>query len=136
MKYIIALLLIGGISSPSFAWPRRTFGAHIVSQNAGDRAEGVSITVGTTTPVLVYTSTAKHREVLLINQSTSYFLYIGTHSAVSASSGPRAVIPKATTERPGSFLTNATANIYAIYESSAGGALLEVLGWIEFDKGD
>lgn len=103
-----------------------------IFQDSGDTASAFAVNVGTTTPVKIYTSDRRHREVLIQNTSEDYKVYLGTHSAVSATSGSRAVIPTF----PTAFVTNGIADIWAIAESAAGADGVDVVGWIEYDSRD
>lgn len=105
-------------------------------QNAGDTNRGISVTVSTSAAVRLYTSDSRDREIMLQNPSTSYFIFVATYAFTSTSSGPRATIPRATTERYGEFVTNATADIWGLLESAAGSVTQEVLGWAEKDSRD
>lgn len=101
----------------------------------GDKAECFSVSVNASTPVLVYdsNSTGKwDREILLQNTGSDYDIYCGTFSTVSASSGPRFLLPK----NPSGFTTNVRTDIYCILEASAGASTVDVVGVIEFDERD
>lgn len=78
----------------------------------------------------MYSANPKHREILLQNTDTTFYVYCGTHSAVTASSGPRWALPPA----PAALTTNANSSIYCIGASGAGS--IEILGSIEYDSKD
>jgi hypothetical protein len=129
----IAIFLIGVSASFLRAWPRLGSAANIVTQNAGDKARGLSVTVGTTTVVQVITATPYYREILLQNVSTGYYIHCGTFSAVNATAGtPRWLLPP----KPSGFTTNGTFSIYCILEPAAGSETVEINGSIEFDDKD
>jgi hypothetical protein len=106
-------------------------------RDTGDIIETYNVVVGTTTPVKIFYSTwtqvKNFREIMYQNTSTnSYRLYLGTHSAVSASSGGRWFIPGG-----GSWTTAAKDDLWAVFESAAfGSGTLEALGQLERDSAD
>lgn len=132
-KIWITLSIIGVISlssSNSYSWPRLGQGANIVMQNSGDKASGISVTVSSTSATQVYSTQNKHREILLQNTSSSYYVYCGTFSAVNASSGPRWMLPP----KPTGFTTNGYYSIYCIGEPDA--TSIEIIGSAEYDSKD
>lgn len=129
-KIWLSFLLIGVLSSLAYAWPRLGAGAQAVTQNSGNKTRGISVTVSSTTATQVYTGVEYHREVLLQNTDSSYYVFCGTHSAVIASSGPRWMLPP----KPTGFTTNATSSIYCIGEAGAG--QIEIIGSAEYDYKD
>jgi hypothetical protein len=130
MRRLLAVILLVGLPVAAI-WGSPRLGNYVdtVTINNGDTAVGLSVAVGTTTPALVYTANRRHREILIQNVST-YTLYLGTSTSLSASSGPRAAVLSNT-----SFTTNATTSIYGLYEPSAGTGDT-VIGWVEYDSGD
>jgi len=125
------VLLIGVSPSLSFAWGRLGHGANIVTQNSGDTGNGISVSVSSTSATKVYTGAAKHREILLQNTNSTYVVYCGTHSAVTASSGPRWAL---WTKPSGNYTSNGTFSIWCIGESGA--PSIEILGSVEYDAKD
>lgn len=134
MKRIwLSFLLIGALSKlPSLveAWPRLGAGAQAVTQNSGDRTSGISVMVDDVSATQVYSANPKHREILLQNTDSTYYVYCGTSSAVVATSGPRWLLPP----KPAALTTNANSSIYCVAES--GGSSIEILGSIEYDSKD
>lgn len=103
----------------------------------GNEAVCISVSVGTTTPVITYSSTNTgywDREILLQNTSTDYDVYCSTsNSGWTASSGKRFLLPK----NPSGFWTNGRYDIYCLAESSAGGGTpVEIVGVVEYSKKD
>lgn len=134
-----ALVLIAGLAlvAPSFGWERLQNGASPQFLNTGDSARGLNVSVGTTTPVAVYTPTMSARTPsrpldrrIIIQNFTNYTLYLATSTAFTATTGPRWVVVSS-----GSFTTDDTATIYGLYEPSAG-ASKEVNGRVEYDSKD
>lgn len=106
-------------------------GANVVTQNSGNRARGISVTVTSTTATQVFSSDDNAREVLLQNTNSTFYVHCGSFSAVVASTGtPRWVLPP----KPVSFTTNGTYSIYCIGEPGAGS--IEIIGSKEFDLKD
>ncbi len=131
IRYLLTLFLIIGAPFYLYGWPRLGQGAHAVTQNSGDKVAGISVTVSSTSATNVYLGVAKHREVLLQNTDSTYYVHCGSFSAVTATSGvPRWLLPP----KPTGFTTNATGNIYCIGEPGAGS--IEILGSYEFDQKD
>jgi hypothetical protein len=129
----IAIFLIGVSANLLRAWPRLGSAANIVTQNAGDKAKGISVTISTNSATLVYTGVNYYREVLLQNTSDDYYIHCGTFSAVTATAGsPRWLLPP----RPTGFTTNGTYSIYCIVDPAAGSTTIEINGSIEFDDKD
>lgn len=126
------LLFLALLAIPSLAHARANLnhGVFGIFQNDGDKGEFFETAVGTTTAVQLYDAAAKHRAITIQNPSADYFLYLGTHSAVSASTGARVFVPKG-----GSIEFNSTFDIWGIYESGAG-AGVSVLGGVEYDSKD
>ena len=116
---------------------RDGYGVQLVTPDNGNLIEAFAITVGTTTPVKIFTSTAtqfvNYRELLFQNVSTnSYRVFLGTHSAVSATTGGRWFIPGG-----GSWVTNAKDDLWAVYEPAAANTgTLQILGQFERDSND
>lgn len=132
-KVWLSFLLIGVASSLSSrieAWPRLGQGAQAVTQNSGNKTKGISVTVSSTSVTQVYSGVEYHREVFLQNTDSTYYIFCGTHSLVSATSGPRWMLPP----KPTAFTTNATSSIYCI--SEAGSSSIEILGSQEYDYKD
>jgi len=130
-KLLIILGLILIIPALLWAKPKIGYGVHAQYTNTGDSAQGVSVDVGTTTVVKVYTSDADHREIALQNV-TGFDLYCSTSSSgFSATTGPRWTVPANT-----SFITHCTQDMHCIYESAAGAGTQELIGRIEFDSKD
>lgn len=103
-----------------------------MTQTSGDTAEGVSVSISTTTVTRLYTKATKHREILFQNSSSDYAVYCGTHSSVAADSGPRFFIPT----KPGAVRTNGTYDIWCVGEGNEVSGTIEVLGVVEWDSGD
>lgn len=132
-KIWVSLLVIGVFANPLRAWPRLGSAANIVTQNAGDKANGISVTITTGTATLVYSGVAKHREVLLQNTNSTYYVYCGTFSAVTTLAGsPHWILPP----KPTGFTTNGTYSIYCLSEAAAGATSIEIIGSAEFDSKD
>lgn len=132
---ILFLFLFFILSAPFYlySWPRLSGGATIVTQNSGDRAGGLSVTVSTVSATLIYTGVPYHREVLIQNTSTNYYVVCGTFSTVMDTAGmPRWLLPP----KPTGFTTNGTYSIYCVAESSAGANTIELLGSYEYDNKD
>lgn len=130
MKKIWVSFLFIGVLSNLQAWPRFGNAAQSVTQNAGNKTLGISVTISSSVATQVYTGVEYHREILLENTNSTYLVYCGTSSAITASIGPRWYLgPK-----PSGFTTNATSNIYCIGE--AGSPAIEVIGSREFDYKD
>jgi len=104
----------------------------------GNEAICLSVSIGTSTPVLTYNSTNSgfwDREILLQNSSTDWDVYCSTSGANTgwtASSGPRFLLPK----NPTGFTTQVRTDFYCILESAAGAATVDVVGIVEFDLKD
>lgn len=116
---------------------REGFSVKPVLTDSGDIIETSAVTVGTNTPVQIFYSTTtqsrNYREIMFQNVSTNTFrVYIGTHSAMSSSSGGRLFIPAG-----GSWTLNARDDLWALFEAAAfGTGTLEVLGEYERDSLD
>lgn len=135
MRTLILLLSLGMMSASAYPYGRSGNLADPSFLTTGDSAVAFSVTVDSSAPVLVYdsNSTGKwDREILIQNTSTSYDIYCGTFSAMSASSGPRFLLPK----NPSSLTTNVRADFYCIAEPSAGATTIDVIGLIEFSTKD
>jgi hypothetical protein len=128
-KIWVSFLFIGVLSNLQ-AWPRLGSGAQPVTQNAGNKTLGISVNVTSTTVIQVYTGVEYHREIFLENTNSTYLVYCGTSSSITATSGPRWYL----SPKPSGFTTNATSNIYCIGE--VGAPSIEVLGSREFDYKD
>lgn len=115
------------------AWPRLGEGAISVFQSAGDRATPFSVSVGSTTPVKVYTQDLRDREILLQNTDSTYYVHCGTYSSVNATSGtPRFLLPP----KPTALTTNASFSIWCVADPAAGSASIEIVGEVERDRRD
>lgn len=105
--------------------------ATAVTQNSGDKTQGISVVISSTTASLVYTGQSKHREIFLQNTSESFVVDCGTFSTITSASGiPRWRLPKF----PTSFTTNVTSSIWCIGEPTA--SSIEIIGSYEFDQKD
>lgn len=132
-KVWLPFLLIGAISSLPVilrAWPRLGSAANIVTQNSGDKTAGISVTIDGISAVQVYSTNPKHREILLQNTDSTYYVYCATYSAITATSGFRWLLPP----KPAALTTNANSSIYCIADPAA--SSIEILGSIEFDSKD
>lgn len=125
------LLIIGAFYRVSWSWPRLGAAANLVTQNSGDKTQGISVTLSSTSATIVYTGTPRHREVFLENTDSTFKVHCGTFSAVTASAGtPRWILPPSLI----GFTTNATSSIWCIGEAGSGS--IEVVGSYEFDSKD
>ena len=132
MKWLSLFLIpLGVFTGFCLSWPREGFNTKPVFQHTGDRGFPFTVSVGTTTPVRLYTSEARDREILFQSTSATYYIYCGTHSAVSATSGTRFWIPP----KPSALFTNAYYNLWCISESAAAGAV-ELIGVVDRDSKD
>jgi len=132
--FCVCLWLISSFPVLLFAYGRSGDLADPVFLHTGTEVMGLSVSVGTITPTIVYDSNNSgyvDREILLQNNSDDYFVFCGTHTTFTESSGNRWLLPK----RPGSFTTNAWTDIYCLGESAAGGDV-EVIGSVEYDPKD
>lgn len=114
-------------SSFSFAgqWARFGDAAQPVTQDNGDTGIAFSFTVGTTTPVKVYTADVRDREILFQNTDPTFYVHCGTWSAVNATAGtPRFLLPP----KPTGVSTQATYSIWCLGDPSAGSTTIEVVG--------
>lgn len=128
IKKIISIVVILLVAKLAFAWPRLGQGATPVFQNSGTYAKGVSVILSSTTATVIYTRDDNDREILLQNNG-AYAVYIGTFSALTATSGPRIkLLPTF------NYMTNNTATLYGIVEVN--GADSEIIGIIEYDAKD
>lgn len=136
MRILIAFLSIALFYSIAYPYGRSGDLADPSFLTTGDMAEGISVSVGTTTPVLVYDSnnTGKwDREILLQNTSTSYDIYCSTsNSGFTATSGPRWLLPK----NPTAYWSNTRSDIWCLAEPSAGSTEIDVVGEVNFDSRD
>lgn len=130
-RCLVFLLIIGAFYRVSWSWPRLGAAANLVTQNSGDKTQGISVSLSSTAAKIVYTGTPRHREVFLENTDTTYKVHCGTFSTVSATSGiPRWILPANNI----GFTTNATSSIWCIGEAGSGS--IEVVGSYEFDSKD
>ncbi len=135
MKKICLTLLIGALTlsaDSSYCWFRLGNSATAIYKNDGDKGIPFAVSIGTTTPVKVYSSDARDREILIQSESTTYYLYCSTYSTVSSSSGNRFWVPP----KPGSLTTNSTYSLWCILESAAGSSVISVLGSVDRDAKD
>lgn len=111
------------------AWSRLGQSADIVFINTGTKATGISVSVNTTSPTLVYSADNNDREILLQNTSSTFAVWIGTSTSFTATTGPRMKL------RPSQDVTtDCTTNLYVIVDT--GGSTTEMTGWVEFDPKD
>ena len=70
---------------------------------------------------------------MIQNTHATYYVSLGTFSAVNASAGtPRILLPP----KPNALTTNGNYNLYAILDSAAGSITAEVLACVEFNVPD
>ena len=134
-KLLIGLFFLGVYAGIADARGREGYLIKGTYSDTGDIIETVTVSVGTTTPVQIFFSTATQarnfREIMFQNTSTGTFrIYIGTHSAVSATSGGRFFIPAGA-----SWTTHAYDDLWGISEAAVLGSL-EILGQFERDSKD
>lgn len=136
-KVLLGLIVFLGLVAISEARGREGKLVKPTYKDSGDIIEATAITIGTTTVVQIFFSSAtefyNYRELMFQNTSTNSFrVYIGTHAAISASSGGRWFIPGG-----GSWSTNAKDDLWALFESAAHNTgTLQVLGEFERDSAD
>lgn len=93
----------------------------------------ISVTVGTTTPVKVYTQNLADREIFLQNTDSTFYVHCSTWSGFVASSGsPRFLLPP----KPTGITTNGTFSIWCLADPSAGAATIEIVGIKERNSKD
>lgn len=97
--------------------------------NTGTNATGISVTVSSTTPSLVYSADLNDREILLQNTSSTFTVWIGTSTGFTATSGPRMKL-RASQD----VTTDCTTNLYVIVDTA--GTATEITGWVEYDPKD
>lgn len=132
-KLTLALVIIGGFCSGIRAFPRLGAAANLVTQNSGNKAKTFSVTIGTTTPVQLFSASENYREVFLQNTDSTYYVDCGTFSTVSATAGvPRFLLPP----KPAALTTNGNYNIYCVVDPSAGANTVEILSTVEFNVPD
>ncbi len=124
-------------SMSAFARGREGYTVKPTSRDSGNIIEATTITIGTTTPVQIFYSTAtqsiNYREIMFENSSTNtYRVYIGTFSGVDGSTTGttgRFFIPAG-----GSWTTNAKDDLWGLFEPSAfGTGTLQLYGEFERD---
>jgi hypothetical protein len=133
-KIWLGLILAGAAHSLTFGYGRSGHLATPTFLNGGDTAEGISATISSSSATLVYDSTAsgfEDREVLLQNTDSTYSVYCGTSTAITATTGNRFVLPPFPA---GNLTTNGHYDIYCI--GGAGAPSIEILGIKEYDLGD
>lgn len=125
-----------------------------MAQDDGDSLRPFSVSIGTTTPVLVYYSTqtaaaarsgyASPDRVLTIQNPQAYNLFCSTSIGFSATAGNRFEVFSSSVVAAGSayrgsnvFETHAApSQIWCVFESAAGAGLKEILGVVGYDSGD
>lgn len=130
MKIFYGLAISIAFLSTVQAWSRLGNGATVVTQNSGDRTSGISVTIDAISATQVYSANPKDREILLQNTDSTYYVYCGTFSAVTATTGKRWILPP----KPAALTTNANSSVYCIAESGA--SSIEILGSVEYDSKD
>lgn len=149
MKTLIAVFL-GCLSliAVSFAEPHWNNQTTLMTQDDGDSLRPFSVSIGTTTPVLVYYSTqtaqpknvgyASPDRVLVIENTQPFHLFCSTSSGFSATSGNRFVILSTAAGRGEAIfkIYSAPNQIWCVFETAAGAGLKEILGWVGFDSQD
>lgn len=145
ISIILGLLLMGGILRGE---PHSNNQTLFMAQDDGDSIRAFTVSVGTTTPVLVYYSTqtaqpqrtayASPDRILTIQNIQNFNLFCSTFPTMSATSGPRFLIISTAAGRGDPFFQTyaAPSRVYCIFEPAAGASLLEVLGWVGYDSGD
>lgn len=128
---LFGVALLVGISDISNAYPRSGGRADIVAQDDGDTIVPYVATVGTTTAVAVYTkqSGRTDRKFVICN-GQAFNLYVGTFSALSASSNATLVPDNSCIE-----IGSPPKSLWGIYESGAGAAD-QVNGYKQYDSRD
>lgn len=124
-KILIALVLL--VPAVAHAWPRLGSQSTPHFTDNGNRSTFMAVAINDATPTLIYSGADRDREILIQNES-SYKIYIGSSTAVRAASGPRAIIRAGT-----DYWTNNTGPIYGIAESGGSATLL---GSVEYDRKD
>lgn len=128
---LFGVALLVGFSSLSYAYPGKGGRAERVAVDQGDTMVPFALSVGTTTAVAVYTKqTGRVDRKLVVCNGQAFNLYVGTHSALSASSNAT-LVPDNSCE---TFISPALS-LWAIYESGAGAAD-QVNGYKQYDSRD
>lgn len=134
MRKSLSIFLAALFAAPvlCYAWPRLGATAAPVFQNAGTQLVPSSVNVSTGSATSLYSFSTRHREITVQNQSTTFLLYVGTSSAVSAAAGsPRLFVPPL-----GTMTIRSTVSLWGVYESAAGAGTKEVLVSYELDPKD
>lgn len=132
-KIFLSLPLLVCFYGYVHAWPRLGAAANLVTQNAGNRAKCFSVTVGTTTPVLLFSASENYREVMVQNTDSTFYVHCGSFSAVNATAGtPRFLLPP----KPTALTTNGNYNTYCVADPLAGSATIEILSTVEYNIPD
>ena len=104
-------------------------------RNEGNRREAFSVFVDSVSAVQVYDSFFSgyiDRSIIIENTNPTFNVYCGTHPFVSASFGPRFLLPP----KPDRFKTYSIYDIYCIADPLAEGNQIELLGEITYDTKD
>lgn len=123
--------VITGFTNESKAYPGTGGRADRVTVDYGDTMEPFVATVGTITAVALYTKQAGRvdRKFVVCN-GQAFNLYIGTHSALSASHSAT-LVPDNSCET----IDTPALSLWGIYESGAGAAD-QVNGYKQYDSRD
>jgi len=128
-KTFSVIFFFGICPSVVNAWPRLGEGASPMFQSSGDKSIPFSVSVGSTTPVKVYSIDLRDREILFQNTDSTYYVHCGTYSTINATAGtPRFLLPP----KPSAVTTNATFSIWCVADPLVAGTI-EIVGEIERD---